>query len=73
MSKFGILRAYLPGEDEDDYIHVEEWAKTAADQQAAAARKFERIDRWGEGLTILMAVAGMLLGAFYLYQAWLQH
>jgi hypothetical protein len=63
-------RKYL-STHEDDYIHVEEWAKAATDQQAAAARKFERIDRWGEGLTILMAVAGVLLGAFYLYQAWL--
>ncbi len=29
----------------------------------AAYRKFHR---WGEGLTILMAVAGVVLGGFYL-------
>jgi hypothetical protein len=47
------------------------WAKSVTDQQTAAARKFERVDRWGEGLTVLMAVAGVVLGAFYLCQAWL--
>jgi hypothetical protein len=57
---------------EDDYIHVEEWAKSVTDQQTVAARRFERIDRCGEGLTVLMAVAGVVLGGFYLYLGWLR-
>jgi len=64
-------RKYL-STHEDDYIHVEEWAKPVTAQQTVAAHKFEVIDRWGEGLTVLMAVAGVVLGAVYLYQAWLR-
>jgi hypothetical protein len=52
---------------EDEYIHIEEWSKSATAQQIAAARKFKAIDRWGEGLTIVMAVTGVMLGGFYLY------
>ncbi len=52
---------------EDDYIHAEDWARAVTERQVAAAHKFEVIDRWGEGLTILMAVAGVVLGGFYLY------
>jgi len=72
VSTLGLAayRKYL-STHEDDYLHVEEWAKPVTDQQTAAARKFERIDRWGEGMTVLMAVTGVVLGGIYLYLAWI--
>jgi len=57
---------------EDDYIHAEDWAKAVSAKQVVAARRFERIDHWGEAMTVLMAVAGIALGGFYLYSGWLR-
>lgn len=67
----GLLAAYRQflTLHEDDNIHIEEWQKPAAARQSAEAHKFELIDQWGQRLTILMAVTGVALGAFYLFLA----
>ena len=54
---------------EDDYIHVEDWKAGEVGKQEAAAHKFHAIDRWGEALTILTTVAGLVLAVAYVYAA----
>ena len=54
---------------EDDYIHVEDWEAGEIAKQKAAAGKFHSLDRWGEALTILTVVAGLMLAGAYLYAA----
>lgn len=69
----GLLAAYRQflTMHEDDNIHIEEWQKPATVRQVAETHRIELIDQWGQGLTILMAVSGLVLGAAYLYWAWL--
>ncbi len=54
---------------EDDNLHIEDMGVTA--KQFESARRFHTIDRWGEGLTILLAATGVILGGIYLYIAWM--
>jgi hypothetical protein len=55
---------------EDDLIHIEDWKQNLVPQQAMMARKIDTIDRWGETLTVLTALGGLVLAAMYLYDAW---
>jgi hypothetical protein len=57
---------------EDDYIHVEGWKAAEVAKQEAAAHKFHAIDRWGEALTILTTVAGLVLAVGYVYASFLR-
>ncbi len=68
----GLLAAYRQflGMHEDENIHIEEWEKPAMVRQLAEAHRIELIDKWGQGLTILTVIAGVILGAFYLYWGW---
>ena len=58
------------GRSEDDTLHV--LHAEALPRQAAVAHKLEVIDRWGKMLTIITVVYGILLGAFFMYQTWVQ-
>ena len=66
-----VYRKFL-STHEDDTLHLEDWSAAEITRQAASARRFKVIDRWGEGLTILMAASGVVLGAIYLYGLWLR-
>jgi hypothetical protein len=54
---------------EDDYIHLEDWKAGEITRQKGAVGKFRAVDRWGEALTILTTVAGLMLAVGYLYAA----
>jgi len=36
------------------------------------AHKLDQIDKWGKILTVIALVYGVILGAAYAYQAWIQ-
>jgi hypothetical protein len=54
---------------EDDYIHIEEWRTTEVAKQETMARKIHAIDRYGEVLSILTVVGGLILSFAYIYAA----
>lgn len=56
--------------NEDDYIHLAPGAERFTTKQVALTGKLDVIDRWGKVLTVITAVAGVVLGAAYLYVAW---
>ena len=53
---------------EDDMIHIGAGEEKLIPQQVAVAKKLASLDRWGEMLTVITAVYGLILGALYLYQ-----
>jgi hypothetical protein len=58
---------------EDDNLHVLDGGadqKTAA--QVAVAQKLDVIDKWGKTLTVVALVFGLILGALYVYQTFIQ-
>jgi hypothetical protein len=57
---------------EDDTLHVSDPQASQITKQALAAHRIEVIDRWGKTLTLIGAVYGLLLGAAYFYQYWMQ-
>jgi len=52
---------------EDDYVHLIESEARYIPQQVTMAHKMHAIDRWGETLTILTAIAGLVLIGVYTY------
>ena len=57
---------------EDDTLHVSDAHAAEITQQAVTAHKIEVVDRWGKLLTVIGAIYGLLLGAAYFYQYWMQ-
>ena len=57
---------------EDDVVHVTSGESRLIAQQTVTAQKIEKIDFWGKTLTIVLAVYGMILGSWVLYQLWEQ-
>src|ERR1041385_6871086 len=57
---------------EDDIVHVTSGQTRAVADQANFAQKVEKIDFWGKTLTVVLVVYGMVLGAWILYQLWIQ-
>jgi uncharacterized membrane protein len=54
---------------EDDSLHV---LQGSVAQQVSVAQKLEVIDKWGKILTIITIVYGVILGAVYVYQNFVQ-
>jgi hypothetical protein len=52
---------------EDDYIHIEEWKAGEVVKQETMAHKMRSIDRYGEALSVLTVLGGLVLGIAYLY------
>jgi hypothetical protein len=65
-----IVRRKMVSSHEDDTLHLMEGG--AITQQAAVAHKLEAIDKWGKILTVITIVFGLLVGAAYVYQVWVQ-
>ena len=65
-----IVRRKMVAAHEDDQLHVLNTAPVA--QQAAVANKLDQIDKWGKILTVITVVYGLLLGALYVYQFFVQ-
>jgi len=57
---------------EDDTLHVSDAQASQITKQAMAAHRLEVVDRWGKLLTWIGAVYGLLVGAAYFYQYWVQ-
>lgn len=64
-----IYRRGVAGK-EDDYVHIE--GGKAVEQQVAVGKKLDAIDKWGKGLTILVAVYALVIGGLFMYKAWLE-
>jgi hypothetical protein len=55
---------------EDETLHVMDTG--AVSHQVDVAHKLDAIDKWGKTLTVITVVYGLALGAFYMYQSWVQ-
>ena len=53
---------------EDETLHVMDTG--ALSQQEVVAHKLDQIDKWGKILTAITVVYGLALGAYYMYQSW---
>lgn len=65
-----IVRRKMVASHEDDTLHVLQGAPIT--QQVAVAHKLDQIDKWGKILTVIAVVLGLLVGAAYVYQVWVQ-
>jgi HAMP domain-containing protein len=57
---------------EDDNLHVLDAGAGAGANQVLVAQKLDQIDKWGKTLTVIAVIYGVLLGAAFAYQAWIQ-
>ena len=55
---------------EDDSLHVLD--SGAATHQVDVTHKLDVIDKWGKILTAVTVGYGLVLGALYLYQSWVE-
>ena len=56
---------------EDKTLDILE-GESEAGQQIEMTKKISKIDRWGQVLTIVLALYGIILAGIYIYQAWQQ-
>jgi len=57
---------------EDNVVHLTGTEAGLVPMQAQLAGKIKTVSRWGETLTIVLAVYGLILVAIWGYHAWLQ-
>ncbi|MBV8831516.1 MAG: hypothetical protein JO217_05795 [Acidobacteriaceae bacterium] len=62
-----LYRNFVSAHDEDRYVHISEGEARLIPHQVAVNSKIDRIDRWGESLTIIALVTGIALGCVYFY------
>jgi hypothetical protein len=55
---------------EDDRIHLAASELSEIFTQQEVADRISRVDRWGIGLTVVLAVYGLILGGVYVAQVW---
>ena len=65
-----FVRRKMLASHEDDSLHVMQSGPLA--QQVVLANKLDQIDKWGKILTVIAVVFGLLVGAAYVYQVWVQ-
>ncbi len=65
-----LYRKLITTHGEDDLVHLSQGEERLIPHQVAITAKIEKIDRWGEILTVATVVCGLLLAAAYLYGAW---
>lgn len=56
---------------EDKSLHILE-SEPEAEQHTDMTKKIESIDWWGQGLTVVLVLYGIILAGIYIYQAWQQ-
>jgi hypothetical protein len=64
-----LYRKFLSVHDES-YVHLGPGEEVLISRQVRTARKIQRVDRWGEGMTVVTAAGGILLAVLYLARAW---
>lgn len=64
-----LYRKFLANK-EDNLVHVLDNDANLIPEQVAMTQKLTQIDHWGKMLTVLALVYGLVLAAFFLYQAW---
>ena len=65
-----LYRKLVTTHGEDDLVHLSQGEERLIPHQVAITAKIEKIDRWGEILTILAVVSGLAMAATYLWGAW---
>ena len=55
---------------DDETIHVLDSDADKVAQQVVVAKKLDVLDRWVKLASILVVVSGLVLGALYIYAAW---
>jgi hypothetical protein len=65
-----LYRKLITMHEEDDLIHLAAGEERLIPQEVALAGKLDKIDRWGEILTILTVASGLIIAAAYLWGAW---
>jgi predicted membrane protein len=64
-----LVRRKAVASHEDDTLHVLDGGSA---DQPVVAHKLDQIDKWGKILTVIAVVYGVVLGAAYAYQAWIE-
>jgi len=64
-----LYRKLLTDNQGDNYVHISVGEARLIPHQIAVNRKINRIDRWGEVLTLATLFAGLGLAGLYSYQA----
>lgn len=63
-----VYRFFFATHNEEDIIRLGAGEEGSAQKQVAVARTLTVIDRWGEVLTVIIAVVGLGLASAYLYE-----
>lgn len=66
-----IYRRFVARE-EDDMLHVRDSEAKLNEKQQRVDRQLTLIDRWGQTLTVLAVVYGLVLGGAFLYQEYVK-
>jgi len=64
------VRRKMVSSKEDDMLHLGADSTAIANQQLMVAKRLESIDKWGKSLTIVLALTGLVLAAFYGLALW---
>jgi hypothetical protein len=67
-----IIYRRILASGEYDVLHIRESEFPLVPQQAAFARRVERVDFWGKLLTVVTICYGLVLCAVFLYQVWIR-
>lgn len=65
-----LYRKVIMMHQEDELVHLGAGEQKLIPQQVALTEKIDKIDRWGEVLTILAVAFGLMIAAAYLWMAW---
>jgi hypothetical protein len=58
---------------EDDNLHIMDGSSAEKNvEQEKVAKKLDFIDKWGQIVTVVAVVYGVVLGGLYAYQTWIQ-
>lgn len=64
-----LYRKLITSSEGDNYVHMSEGEAQLIPHQINVNHKIDRIDRWGEVLTVATLFAGLGLACLYLYRA----
>ena len=65
-----LYRKMIMMHQEDELVHLGPGEQKLIPHQVALTKKIDKIDRWGEVLTILAVAFGLMIAAAYLWGAW---